>query len=116
MVPKARFVWSELMSRMPRMYKLPLGLPFHWAHEVSGHLESAVKAYLDNRIDNATIRDDQIDLLREYFVHYINAPCWDNPEFESELLDLRTSAKELDSAAEIGAWIAKCMDIGLDPL
>jgi hypothetical protein len=112
------------MDRIPQFYKGPLGLPFYWQHETSGELESAVKAYLDNRIDGMTIRDEQISLLREYLAHYINAPCWSNSEFACELEDefvsklkeLRAAAPGLRTPGEIGEWIAKCLDIGLDPL
>jgi hypothetical protein len=104
------------MNRMPTFYKPPLGLPFNWRDEMSGELPAAVAAYLDNRIDGTTITDAQIALLREFLIHYINAPCWDNGAFESELNNLRESAPHLDSATEISEWIFQCMEIGLDPL
>jgi hypothetical protein len=101
---------------MPSMYKGQLGFPFHWSHEISGELRHAVEAYHDNRIENKTVTDAQIALLRDYLSHYINAPCWDNPEFQSELAHLRWSVSKLDSATEISKWIHKSMEIGLDPL
>lgn len=104
------------MTRMPRAYKGQLGLPFHYSHEVSGELADAVKAYLDNRVENKTVTDAQIVLLRDYLSHYIHAPCWDESGFESELAHLRWAVSYLDSATEISAWIFKAMEIGLDPL
>jgi hypothetical protein len=104
------------MSRMPNFYRPPLNLPFNWHDEVSGELPRAVAAYLDNRIDGSPLTYAQIVLLREYLVHYIDAPCWDNPEFANELLDLRKSAREIESAGDIAEWVLKGMDIGLDPL
>lgn len=104
------------MSVIPNFYREPLGLPLNWRDGVSGELAKAVEAYLDNRIDGTTITDDQVTMLREYICHYINAPCWGCPEFDSELRDLRASAPELDSATEISEWISKALEIGLDPL
>ena len=101
---------------MPEIYKPPLGLPFHWQHEVSGRLATAVTAYLDNRIHKETIAEEDVTILREYLVHYINAPCWNNEEFASQLTALRSSAPTLDSATKISEWIWDAMEIGLDPL
>ena len=105
------------MSPIPDYYRPPLGLPLAWRDELSGELARAVEAYLDNRISGETVLDEQITMLREYLVHYIDAPCWNSQiEFAIELSDLRASARELDSATEISEWIAKAMEIGLDPL
>ena len=105
-------------STMPRFYRAPLGLPFYWRDEESGQLRKAVESYLDNRLHGTTITDEQIGLVRDYIVHYIDAPCWntEDPELQSDLKNLRTSARELDSATEIGEWIFKALDLGLDPL
>ena len=101
---------------IPNFYRPPLNLPLNWRDEVSGVLPAAVEAYLDNRIEGTTITDAQITVLREYIVHYINAPCWDNPEFVTELAHLRTVAPGLDTATDIAEFIRLAMDIGLDPL
>lgn len=103
------------MSRIPNFYRPPLNLPLYWRDEVSGALPCAIEAYLDNRISGLTVTDEQITLIREYLVHYIDAPCWDSEEFASELKELRASVRELDSATEISEWIFKSMEIGLDP-
>ncbi len=104
------------MTIMPAAYKPPLGLPFFWKDEISGTLISAVNAYLDNRIKGTAITDEQLGLVRDYLCHWINAPCWENPEFQTELADLRISARDLATAKEISEWIFKALDIGLDPL
>lgn len=104
------------MGSIPNYYRPPLFLPLYWRDELSGTLPRAVDSYLKNRISGESILDSDVTILREYIVHYINAPCWDGNGFKSELRELRSAAMELDSATEIGAWIEKAMKIGLDPL
>lgn len=104
------------MTRMPIVYKAPLGLPFFWRDEASGELNDAVMAYLNNRIEGQTVTDAQIVLVRDYLAHYIGAPCWDDSGFEMEMAHLRSTVRELDSATEIQEWIRQCLDIGMDPL
>jgi len=103
------------MSRMPTEYK-SFGLPFHWQSEASGELYAAVYAYLDYRIDNRPFTAAQFALVRDYMIHYVNAPCWNNDEFKAELIDIRQTAARLLGPDDIPALIHKCMDIGLDPL
>ena len=104
------------MRKIPAFY--PQGLPLYWRDEESGQLAKAVNAYLDNRLHGTTVTDEQIGLVRDYFVHYIDAPCWDSddPDIQAYLQNLRTSARELDSATKISEWIVKALDICLDPL
>jgi len=104
------------MRKIPAFY--PQGLPLYWRDEESGQLAKAVNAYLDNRLHGTTVTDEQIELVRDYLVHYIDAPCWDSddPEMQADLQTLRLSARELDSATEISEWIFKGLDLGLDPL
>lgn len=103
-------------TRMPLVYKLPLGLPFYWRDEVSGELPAAVNAYLDCRIDQKPFTLAQAELVRDYLIHWINAPCWEHPEFAQDLAKLREKVKTLNTADEIGAWIWEALEIGLDPL
>lgn len=103
---------------MPDFYRAPLGLPLYWRDEVSGLLKETVEAYLDNRVDGKPITEAEIVLLRDYFAHWINAPCWspaDSP-FLEEIATLREEVLELKTAGEISEWIFKAMDIGIDPL
>lgn len=101
---------------IPNFYRQPLGLPLNWRDEISGELPKAVSAYLDNRIDGKKMSFFHTNLVCDYMRHYINAPCWDNPEFTDELLALRDLAKRLSSPQEVADWIRKAMEIGLDPL
>lgn len=104
------------------MHWAPLWLPLNWRNETSGQLARAVDAYLDNRVVGTEISVLAVEVVRDYLIHYIHAPCWTR-NFEPEDLDgvrilteLRYEAMHLDSPDAIGAWIRKGMEIGLDPL
>jgi hypothetical protein len=101
---------------MPDFYKPPLGLPFYWEDEVSGELRKAIHAYLDHATDGKPFTDAQLELMRDYLEHWINAPCWNSEVFESELKHLRESAKTLRTAEQIHDWIHEALEIGMDPL
>ena len=61
--------------------------------------------------------EKQIELLRDYLVHYIEAPCWDEVGGGwNELADLRRRAKEITSVEDIERFIWACLDVGMDPL
>ena len=104
------------MSRMPLVYKDPLGLPFYWEDEVTGELPAAIGAYLDHAVDGKPITAAQIELMRDYLEHWINAPCWDSPVFEVELKHLREAVRTLRKPEDIHVWIHEALDIGMDPL
>ena len=96
------------------------GLPLNWRDEVTGELPAAINAYLDNRIDGKPITDRQIALVRSYMVHYVHAPCWNHmnqdEEFGRDLAKLRAESARLKSPDDIGRWIRRCLDVGMDPL
>jgi len=99
-------------------YHTNFGLPFFWRDEVSGILELAVTAYLGYRCNTGPEpTPDQVSLLREYFRHWINAPCWsENEGFEEEMAHLKSSIDGLTSCDQLAAWIKEALEIGLDPL
>jgi hypothetical protein len=105
-------------SLIPQHYLTPLGLPYYWRNDITGELIEAISVYLDNRLNkNApSLTPDQLTLIKAYFVHYINAPCWDDPFFEAELHALRESVQTLASADDLAAFIHSALRIGLDPL
>lgn len=104
------------------MHWAPLWLPLNWRNETSGQLSRAVEAYLDNRVEGTPINVLAIEVVRDYLIHYIHAPCWTkNLDAEDEdgariLGELRFEAMHLASPDAIGQWIGKAMQIGLDPL
>lgn len=110
-------------SIVPPIYRTlgPItGLPLNWRDEVTGELPAAIGAYLDNRIDGSRITEREVELVRSYMVHYIGAPCWnqmnEDEELAEELAGLRRDVLTLRTAEDIGRWISRCLDIGIDPL
>jgi hypothetical protein len=96
------------------------GLPLNWRDETSGILPRAVERYLANRIDGTSIDEIDLEMVRAFLEHYINAPCWNHmnqdEELAAELAGLRRDALTLKTPDEMGAWIGRCLDIGIDPL
>lgn len=108
--------------KLPNIYRTAgsiTGLPLNWQDEVSGVLPAAVTAYLNNRIDGTTIDEMQLELVRAFMQHYIEAPCWNHMRDgdESATLDsLRKDVLTIRTPEEMGQWIHRCLDIGIDPL
>ena len=96
------------------------GLPLSWRDEVTGTLPAAVMAYLDNRIDGKGLKNSELQTVREYMEHYINAPCWnhmnENQDLADELAALRRDVLIIETADHMGIWISRCLDVGIDPL
>lgn len=113
---------SNFVAEPLEFHWAPLWLPFNWRNEVSGRLPTAIKAYLDNRVEKTPMEQGQVTSVRDYLIHYIHAPCWtenldpDDADGSRILSELRFEAMHLASPEAIGAWIRKAMDIGLDPL
>ncbi len=104
------------MSVMPTTYRQPFGMPYHWRDEVTGRLACAVEHYLDARIENTPCYPEELETVRDYCQHFINAPCWEPSGFSLELAELRLTIEGVTTDDELAAWIMSCMDIGLDPL
>lgn len=107
-------------STIPDVY--PGGGPLYWGDEESGELVAAVRDFYRHIACGHVIPPtDKINLVRDYLIYYINAPCWDwNPhhtEQSRELLaEMRQRAKELHTPREIAVWLEECLDMGHDPL
>ena len=113
------------MSVIPAFYRTignVSGLPLNWRDEVTGVLPTAVMRYLNHRIDGTSIDEIDLELVRAYLQHFIEAPCWnhmnDIPEMgmASDLADLRRDVRDLKTPDAIAAWIHRCLDLGIDPL
>jgi len=116
---------------MPTFYRPPLGLPLYWGDEQSGRLPAAVRHYFNwclGHAPDATAADlgiaplapPELQLLVDYCVYFIHAPCWEENLRECEdmiedLMQLRARAKTLASVESIRRWNEECMDLGLDP-
>ncbi len=103
-------------SRIPNFYRPPIGGPLRWQDDVSGELPAAMKAFVDHHVVKTPITPEQIELVREYFEYYINAPCWTVEGMETQFTRLRESIKTLKSVQEIDAWIHQCLEVGIDPM
>ncbi|RAM49459.1 MAG: hypothetical protein C6Y22_22150 [Hapalosiphonaceae cyanobacterium JJU2] len=119
MTEQTPIVINARLSRIPAIYQQPLGLPLYWRNEESGELPAAIWAYLNFKVDNSKTEpptQDQIDLITDYLIHYINAPCWDKEGFEQEFNNLQQRASSLRTPDQIDDWLVDCHEIGLDPL
>jgi len=110
---------SEIL--IPPIYRPTLGLPLYWGDEVTGELKAAVMAYYNEALGKCTITDRQFELLRQYLIHHINAPCWmANPSADEEqraqIEELRRMAGRIKTPGDIATYIDEAMDLGLDPL
>lgn len=96
------------------------GLPLNWRDEITGVLPTAVQRYLNHRIDGTSIDAIDLEIVRAYMQHYIEAPCWnhmvDVQELAPELAGLRRDVRTLKTPDDIGQWIGRCLDLGMDPL
>lgn len=96
------------------------GLPLNWRDETSGVLITAVSRYMGSRINGTSIDEIDVELVRVFLEHYINAPCWnhmnEDEELAAELAGLRSDVKHLVTPDQVGAWINRCLDLGMDPL
>lgn len=101
-------------SHMPQFY--PGGGPLRWQDDVTGEMQSAVKAFLNEGLGRSACTPFHIELVRQYLEYYLNAPCWTLVGMEQEFADLRNRVKELRTAREIAAWIVDCLETGIDPL
>lgn len=109
----------EKQSPMPDFYVPPWQTPLYWGDEQTGVLPSAVKAYLDHRLDQSKpFQGTQFALVRDYLRYYINAPCWvGDPDWkEDKIAELQASVTTIKTAEEMHDWLMKCLDMGIDPL
>jgi hypothetical protein len=91
--------------------------PRYWMHETSGVLRPVVEAYLNNR----TLSERDIAILRQYLRQWIMAPAWDaNPFLDvisgRRLKTLRQDIDGLTSRDAISDWLAEASEFGMDPL
>jgi hypothetical protein len=112
--------------RMLDVYMLPLGVPVYWRDEVSGILPAAVWAYIKFRapVEGETPippTEMQLKILIEFLRYYIDAPCWSLntaacQEMAADLSSLRGDIRAAKTTDDVGAWISRCLDLGIDPL
>lgn len=91
--------------------------PHYWMYESSGVLAPVVRKYL--RGD--PLRPEELGLLRAYFRQWVESPVWDrNPHGDAEsrrnLNALRGAISGITDREHAEAWIARAVELGLDPL
>lgn len=93
------------------------GMPVSWQSDVSGQMQDAVHAFYTGHLTS-----DQLDIVIAYIRHHIHAPCWleNNPEIDreskSDIEELRRLSWLLKTSEDVSKYIAKAMDMALDPL
>jgi hypothetical protein len=91
--------------------------PRYWREEITGCLAKPIRKFLNG----FTLDDGEIALIRAYLEQWVDAPVWDmnphaDPEGRRELAALRQEAREIATRADIGRWMYKAMQMGMDPL
>lgn len=110
-----RMVGGRVVPLRNVEYRPLLGFPQYWHDEQSGELQAAVLAYLGHKAAEAPPPDwHQLELLRDYLVHYVGAPCWVGEE--EAISDLQRRAERIETVQDVGDLIERCLEIGLDPL
>jgi hypothetical protein len=109
----AAYSREDFQRKVPAFYVPPLNTPLYWGNEQSGMMRDAVAAYY-----NGAMSGSQVELLREYLIYYINAPCWQVAEEEQEKFKkLKQEATTLTTVEQFNHWLYECLvSFGLDPL
>jgi hypothetical protein len=102
-------------------YSTARNMPQYWHEDRTGIMRRAVEYYNRQMCGNAPSLDasyhcEQIEVLRQYFEHYINAPVWNHIEEIEALEELRDTIKDVRSTALLKRWHGISKDIGIDPL
>lgn len=113
--------------RMPDFYRPgpPIeGLPLRWQDDQTGDLKNAVMHYLawgaGKRQDPPG--DEAFEILREYVIYHIKAPCWrdvqagQDPGMARDIERLIEKAEEILTLEDVAEHMNKCLELGLDPL
>lgn len=106
------------------MIKYNQGMPMYWRDEMSGKMLSAVVAfwspYADSPQNIPELSAEHVCLLREYIVHWVEAPCFQaNPHMTMEnKLQLESAiiqAKNINNRADINVVLNALSELAIDP-
>jgi hypothetical protein len=104
-------------GKFPRIYLQPLNTPLYWRDEMSGFLPDAMLAYL-NHVSAPTRfpppNQEQFDIVKEYLIYVVNAPCWLDSPTEPFLNQLRESAHQIQTISDLQTFIHQALRQGLD--
>lgn len=95
-------------------------MPQYWQEDRTGLMRRAIDYYIRLKCGGETSLDreyqrEQIEVLRQYFEHYISAPVW-NHAYSDRLQHLRNTVKDIDSIESLTTWHFLAIDIEIDPL
>ncbi len=103
------------MSFMPETYIGPHGGPLYWMNEETGVLAQAIYAYMAGQ--GRSMTDGQIELVKEYVLHWLKAPCWIYPdELQAAMDDLQRRIQIATTPHDIDTvWHAMMDKFAIDP-
>lgn len=98
------------------------GTPLNWRDDVTGGMESAVMAYLNQGQEE--VSPEHLQLVIAYIQHHIHAPCFleespfgeVDPWMSGYIIGLRQKALNLKTVEDVNEYIDAAMEVGLDPL
>lgn len=108
---------DSVPTKMPRVYRPPLGAPLRWQDDASGELPRIMLTFFEQKRELTPI---EVERVRDYGEYYLDAPMWDaNPyideEGRAELAGLREQIKAAHTVGDVDRWIHACLAIGIDP-
>lgn len=90
------------------------GAPWPWNKHGDAALAGAVQQFFASGNAEPTITPEQVALLRDYVVYYINAPGWEENE-ERTLAALREEAPQIGTITQLQTWTLTAFTMGIDP-
>lgn len=116
-----------LMPRWLSQPMYPAGIPLHynnpaWQGRNKELVVAAVRRYFDLALypGITPLTTDEIDILRQFLMYFIYAPCWasnvaHDQEMTADLNNLRSFAGKIVTIEEIHEFIHEAATLGLDP-
>ncbi len=100
---------------IPRVYRPPFGGPLRWQDDESGKLPKAMTIFVNRGVNKHAPAPtaEQLEMIRDYFQYYIEAPCWQQgPGFA----ELRERIKTAKTGRELAQWCRDALKFGIDPI
>lgn len=110
-----------MKCKIPNVYQEPLGGPLYWMHEETGELKRIVEKYIRWHISTSeddNLSEDETALLRDYFRHWINAPCWKIEGVTDKMVfsQLKKDIETIETILDFDQWLKEALELGIDPL
>ena len=75
-----------------------------------------MQAYLDNRLEQRAVSEEDFSLVRAYMEYLVNAPCWHQCEDGRPLTRSRRAIRRVQTPEELARWISGLLRLGIDPI